>query len=105
MSRSPATTSWVVAQLRRGGVSLHPKHRELLSAYRVEPYSTPVGDCPGESVIVVAQIDEEVLYHSDVEDGWELERPTLSSGMIRARGCNQFELGHIVDQKCGSPCE
>jgi hypothetical protein len=56
----------------------------------------------GETVVVIAEIDGDILYYSDVEDGWELESPSQSGG-VAFRGCNQFELGHLAHQRFGDP--
>ena len=69
---------------------------------RVPLRAVPVAACAGEMVIVVAEHDGKILYWSDVEGGWELERPTAEGG-IRCRGCSQFELGHIMWQLFGDP--
>ena len=81
---------------------LHPMHRDRFQAMRVPFRTVPVAAQPGESVVVVAEHAGKILYWSDVEDGWELELPT-SEGGIEDRGCNQFELSHIMWQALGDP--
>jgi hypothetical protein len=57
---------------------------------------------PGEFVVAVAVLDEKLLYWSDIEEGWELEAPD-GRGNIASRGCNQFELRHVLYRVFGGP--
>jgi hypothetical protein len=99
---APATIDEVVALLAEGIEGLHPRHKEQLSPYLVTPRQVPVDDMPGETVVVVAEIDQRILYFSDVDDGWELECPSETGG-IGSRGCNQYELSHVMYQEFGDP--
>ncbi|WP_334409967.1 hypothetical protein [Bradyrhizobium sp. AZCC 1721] len=82
--------------------SLHPQHRAALEGALIRPRTAGVSDCPGEFVVVVAVLDDKLLYWSDVEEGWELEVPD-ARGNIASRGCNQFELRHVLYQVFGDP--
>ncbi|MEM9566781.1 MAG: hypothetical protein AAF974_00600 [Cyanobacteria bacterium P01_E01_bin.34] len=64
--------------------------------------AVPVSKYPGESVFVVAEYEGQILYYSDVEDGWELELQATNGG-IEDRGCNQFELSHLMWHVLGDP--
>ena len=68
----------------------------------IRPVQIPVLRYPGEAVWAVAKHEDKFLYWSDVEDGWELEALQPNGG-IQNRGCNQFELHHIMYQLFGDP--
>lgn len=102
MTWKPATIDEVLTLLAEELRELHPRHHEQLSPCLIKPRMVPVDDTPGESVVVVAEIDGDILYWSDVEEGWELEPPSRSGG-VSARGCNQFELSQIAYQRFGDP--
>ena len=104
MTWQPATIDEVLALLTEEFKELPPRHREQLSPCLVAPRLVPVDDMPGETVVVVAEIDGEILYWSDIEEGWELEPPSQSGG-IASRGCNQFDLVHVTHRRFGSPTE
>lgn len=95
----PKTKRWVANRLNSEMESLPVSHRRILSEFLVKPYRVPVHNAPGDSVVVVAEIESEALYYSDVELGWELE--ALVDGGIPSRGCNQFDLSHITHQRFG----
>jgi hypothetical protein len=82
--------------------SLHPQHRVALESALIRPRAVGVSDSPGEFVVAVAVLDEKLLYWSDIEEGWELEVPD-GRGNIASRGCNQFELQHVLHQVFGDP--
>ncbi len=82
--------------------NLHPNHRAQFQKIRVPPYRAPVATHPGESVIVAAKYEDKILYWSDIEEGWEIDTPR-KDGSIRERGCNQFELSHLMWQLFGDP--
>jgi hypothetical protein len=98
----PATREEVEALLSEELSALHPAHLARFEAMRVTPRRVAVTSAPGEYVYVVAEFQGKVLYFSDVEDGWELEALDDSGG-ITERGCNQFELKHIMHQLFGAP--
>lgn len=81
---------------------LHPSHRSMFDAMRVLLRQVPVSGASGEHVFVVAEHQGKILYFSDVEDGWEIAEPDDHGGIVE-RGCNQFELGHIMWQLFGDP--
>jgi len=82
--------------------SLHPQHRVALESALIPPRTFGVSDSPGEFVVAVAVLDEKLLYWSDLEEGWELEAPD-ARGNIPTRGCNQYELRHVLHQVFGAP--
>ena len=98
----PATRDEVETLLNKGVAALHPLHRAHFERMRVAPRRVPVTSVPGEYVYVVAEFEGKVLYYADVEDGWELAALNEAGG-ITERGCNQFELTHIMHQLFGSP--
>ena len=97
MSWQAATEEEVRELLARGLETLSPSHRHQFERIRTPLWPIKVDDSLGEVVYVVAEVDGMVIYWSDVEEGWEAERPT-SGGAIRTRGCSQFELRHIAHQ-------
>jgi hypothetical protein len=99
MPRS-AEVGEVATLLKLAMDTLPPVHREALERALIEPRKLPVEDSPGESVVAVASFGDKLLYWSDVEEGWELEVPS-QAGTIPSRGCNQFELAHILYQLFG----
>ncbi|MGB5907060.1 MULTISPECIES: hypothetical protein [Stenotrophomonas] len=48
-----------------------------------------------ESVWVVAQLPEGLLYYEDVEEGFEVGTPG-EDGVLPDRGCSQLTLTHIL---------
>jgi hypothetical protein len=92
-----ATIPEVIDLLEDGLGSLHSAHRMALERARITPRKLPVADSPGEFVVAVAAFGDKLLYWSDVEEGWELERPDNQGGIV-SRGCNQFELGDVMYQ-------
>jgi hypothetical protein len=82
--------------------SLHPQYRAALERALIDPRTVNMSSSPRGFVVAVAILDEKLLYWSDVEEGWELEAPDVR-GNITSRGCNQFELGHLLYQVCGDP--
>ncbi|KRD46211.1 hypothetical protein ASE52_16115 [Acidovorax sp. Root275] len=97
-----ATLEEVEQLLADGLAAVHPLHRQKFDAIRITPRSVPVADTPGEFVYVVAEYQEQLLYYSDIEDGWELGVPNLRGG-ISSRGCNQLELSHVMHLIFGDP--
>jgi len=91
-----------VTEFEKELVTLDSLDREVLEPLRVSPRRVPVDDCPGETVVVVAEHDGQILYWSDVELGWELEVPSPSGG-VSARGASQFDLSHIAYRLRSSP--
>ncbi|XSC47318.1 hypothetical protein ACF1BQ_018420 [Bradyrhizobium sp. RDT10] len=82
--------------------SLHPQHRAALERALIRPRTVGLSDAPGEFVVAVAVLDEKLLYWSDIEEGWELAVPD-GRGNIPSRGCNQYELRHVLYQVFGAP--
>jgi hypothetical protein len=99
MSRSTDIAE-VVSLLELAKATLHPSHLDALEQALIAPRTLTVDDSPGEFVVAVAAFGEALLYWSDVEEGWELAVPS-QAGTIPARGCNQFELGHVLYQTVG----
>jgi hypothetical protein len=99
MSRS-AEIAEVLSQLKQAKGTLHPRHLDELERALIEPRKLAVENSPGEFVVAVAAFGQAVLYWSEVEEGWELAVPS-QAGTIPSRGCNQFELGHVLYQAVG----
>lgn len=100
----PATYEEVESLLEEEIAELNPAHRARFETMRVPFRKVPVDTHPGATVVVVAEHDGKILYYSDVEEGWEIEPPTASGG-ISERGCNQFELTHIMWRLLGDPAQ
>src|SRR5438105_985237 len=96
MSQS-AQIAEVLGLLNQAMVTLQPVHRDMLKQALIAPRMLPVADSPGESVVAVAAFGEALLYWSEAEEGWELGVPSRD-GSIPFRGCNQFELQHVLCQ-------
>ena len=99
MSRSTEIAE-VVSLLKLAKATLHPAHLDALEHALITPRKLAVDDSPGEFVVAIATFGEALLYWSDVEEGWELAVPS-QAGTISSRGCNQFELGHVLHQTLG----
>jgi hypothetical protein len=91
----------VLSLLLQAMSALHAPHKAALERALIAPRYLAVEDSPGESVVAVAAFGRELLYWSDVEEGWELAIPS-EGGTIPTRGCNQFELGHVLHRALGS---
>ena len=90
----------VLELLKVAKATLHEAHLVALEHALIAPRKLGIEDCPGEFVAAVARFGEALLYWSDVEEGWELEVPS-ETGTIPFRGCNQFELSHVLYQIVG----
>jgi hypothetical protein len=90
----------VVSLLKLAKATLHPGHLAVLERALIEPRKLAIDDSPGEFVVAVAVFGDALLYWSEVEEGWELAVPS-PAGSIPTRGCNQFELGHVLYQAVG----
>jgi hypothetical protein len=101
-SWKPASLASVVSYLTHDMESLPAHHRIRLEKISVEPRRIPVDSAPGETVVVVAAHEDRVVYWSDIEEGWEVDR-TTSSGGIAERGANQYELRQLTWQLFGPP--
>jgi hypothetical protein len=99
MSRSAEIVE-VVSLLNLAKATLHPGHLDALERALIAPRKLAVEDSPGEFVVAVAAFREALLYWSEVEEGWELAVPS-QAGTIPSRGCNQYELGHVLYQAVG----
>lgn len=98
----PATLDEVQLILRDDCQQLLHMYRELIEQMRIQPRQIPVVRFPGEAVWAVAEHEGRLLYWSDIEAGWELEALGPDGGN-QNRGCNQFELHHIMYQLFGNP--
>ena len=85
----------VAAQLARGT----PDQQAAFSAQRVPFYTVPLHRLGAvEPVWVVAHLADGWLYYEDVEEGFEVGVPG-ADGALPERGCNQYELTHILYQQ------
>jgi hypothetical protein len=99
MARSTEIVA-VVSLLKLAKATLYPGHLAALERALIEPRKLAIDDSPGEFVVAVAAFGDALLYWSEVEEGWELAVPS-SAGTIPSRGCNQFELGHVLYHAVG----
>jgi hypothetical protein len=99
-SWTPLTKGDIELRLAREIAELAPGHRARFTAIAVPLRAVAVLDSPGESVFVVAEHADRIIYWSDIEEGWECEAPNGSGG-IDHRGCNQFKLSHVAHQLFG----
>ena len=90
----------VLTLLQGAAARLSNAQREALEQALIAPRKLLVEDSPGEFVVAVAAFGDKLLYWSDVEEGWELAVPN-ERGSIASRGCNQFELKHVLNQMEG----
>lgn len=90
----------VQALLKLAKATLHPRHLGALEGALIAPRTMAEEDSPGEFVVAVAAFGESLLYWSDLEEGWELV-VSSQAGTIPSRGCNQFELGHVLYHAVG----
>ena len=93
----PSTVDEVQTQLEISIGFLSSTHQEIVKCALVAPFKISVDDSPGEYVIAVAMFGNLVLYWSDVEGGWEFS-DLGEDRSIPKRGCNQFELSHVLNQ-------
>ena len=98
----PATLDEVQLILGDHSRQLHRQHQQCIEQMLIRPVQIPVLLYPGVSVWAIAKHEDKFLYWSDIEDGWELEALQPDGG-IQDRGCNQFELHHIMYQLFGDP--
>lgn len=73
-----------------------PEQREIFDRYRVALRPTPLeryGQL--ETVFVVAQRGNEVMYYEDVEDGFNFS-PLTADGRVAQHWCNQDELKYAL---------
>lgn len=90
-----------VLELLHAAMDALPRgHRNALQRAMILARKVPVADSPSEHVIAVASFGDRLLYWSDLEEGWEIEALD-ERGRIPTRGCNQFELGQVLQQELG----
>jgi hypothetical protein len=72
--------------------------RSFFEEHRVDFYPVPIRSLGSiESVFVIAEFGDAVMYYEEVEEGFELA--TLDEdGAIQSRGCSQFELRHVLNR-------
>jgi NADPH-dependent 7-cyano-7-deazaguanine reductase QueF-like protein len=92
MNWKPATIEEVQQIVERDLANCSREQVTLFEKYRVQPRLAPIVRSGNrESVVVVAQRGEEVIYWEDVEEGFEVSSVD-SSGKILDPGCNQNDL-------------
>ena len=87
-----ATVEAVNEIVQKSLIDCDPDHRTAFLRYSVVPHVTPIvryGQI--ETVVVVAQRANEVLYWEDVEEGFNIS-PLTGEGSIAEHCCNQDSL-------------
>ena len=79
-------------------VYFSPEERQLFESYKAIPLITAINRAGSiESVFIVAQFRDLVIYYDDVEEGFNIS--SLSpDGAIAAPRFEQWELGHALRQ-------
>lgn len=93
ISGKPATVEEVMRIVQRDMARFDAKQRAVFRRYKVDPHSASIVRYGNpETVVVVAQRDNEVIYWEDVEEGFNLSRIS-DKGLILEHWCNQDDLG------------
>lgn len=93
----PATIEEVRQIVQRDLASCSHEQLSLFERYRIQPYVAPIVRSGNlESVVVIAQRGQEVIYWEDIEEGFEVS-PLDSNGRILETGCNQNDLRIALD--------
>ena len=93
----PATIEEVRQIVERDLASCSREQLSLFERYRIQPYVAPIVRSGNlESVVVIAQRGQEVIYWEDIEEGFEVS-PLDSNGRILKIGCNQNDLRIALD--------
>lgn len=75
-----------------------PEQQTAFAGYRVPFYAVAIRRLGAvESVFVVAELPNGLLYYEDVEEGFEISA-LGADGIIPDQGCNQYELRHVLTQ-------
>jgi hypothetical protein len=98
----PASKNEVEELLRQEIARLHPLHRERFQSMRVPLRQAPIADSAGESAFIVAELEGQVIYYEDVEEGFELIALN-GRGEIPSRGYSQDPLSAVMYRLCGDP--
>lgn len=94
----PATIEEVGEIVQEELASCDPEQVDVFDRYRVQPYAAPITRYGNqETVIVVAQRDDEVIYWEDIERGFNVS-PVGEDGSILEHWCNQDELGYALNR-------
>jgi hypothetical protein len=92
-----------VAQLLAAQVQrLSPAQRDRWGAMKVPIRAVSIRAEPGEIVHVVAEVEGQVVYFEDVEEGWNVA-PLTSEGGIAARGFEQDDLVRLLSRLFEGP--
>ena len=97
MNWKPATIEEVQQIVERDLINCSPEQVGLFERYRIQPHLAPIVRSGNlESVVVIAQRREQVMYWEDIEEGSEVS-PIDSSGRIFEPGFNQNDLAVALD--------
>ena len=89
----PASVEEVKRIVKKDLARFDAKQRAVFQQYKVEPYTASIVRYGNpETVVIVAQRGNEVIYWEDVEQGFNLSRIT-DKGLILEHWCNQDDLG------------
>lgn len=73
-----------------------PEQQTAFAGYRVPFYAVPIRRLGAvESVFVVAELPNGLLYFEDVEEGFDVSA-LGADGAIPDQSCNQYELRHVL---------
>jgi hypothetical protein len=93
-----ATIEQVIEIVKADLARCTPDQIAVFEKYRTPPYRAPLSRYgQDESVIVVAQKENEVVYWEDVEEGFNVS-PLVTDGKVLEHWCNQDDLGTALNR-------
>ena len=94
----PATIDEVTEIIQEDLASCDSEQLQAFNRYRVQPYAAPINRYGNqETVIIVAQRENEVVYWEDIDEGFNVS-PIDKDGTILEHWCNQDQLGHALNR-------
>jgi len=96
MTWQPITSTQLEGIVARQLQSCTPSQQKAFSRFRVPFYKVPI-QAHEESVFVLAHLPGGLLYYEDIEEGFEVGILGVD-GTLPGRGCNQYELCHVLTQ-------
>src|SRR5579863_4805110 len=93
MGWKPASIEEVNRMVQNDLLKCDGRQAKVFETFRVEPHLAPIVRLGNvESVVVVAQRGNQVIYWEDVEEGFGVS-PVGSDGQILEQDCDQNDLG------------